>query len=57
MASPHAAGLAALHIVSHTRATNASGVYGIRQALINAGKAQTATEGLFVKNDPDVNKE
>ncbi len=38
MASPHAAGLAALYIAAHTRATDAEGVYDIRQALINGGK-------------------
>ena len=40
MASPHAAGLAALYIAEpeHGRATNADGVYAIRQALIDGGK-------------------
>ena len=57
MASPHAAGLAALYIVEHGRAYNATGVYAIRQALINAGKAQNSGEGLYTQNDPDPNPE
>lgn len=58
MASPHAAGLAALYIVEHKqRAYDAAGVYSIRQALINAGKAQNSVEGLFTQNDPDQNHE
>lgn len=57
MASPHAAGLVALYIAEHGRATNATGVYAIRQALINEGKAQTSTEGLSTQNDPDPNPE
>jgi PKD repeat protein len=60
MASPHAAGLAALYIASHGRATSAGGVYAIRQALINAGVAQADPDlGLAQEhqNDPDGNKE
>jgi hypothetical protein len=57
MASPHAAGLAALYIAGNGRATNASGVYAIRQALINAGIAQTDPRGLALQNDFDGNKE
>lgn len=38
MAAPHAAGLVARYIVEHGRATNATGVYAIRQALIDQGK-------------------
>lgn len=57
MASPHAAGLAVLHIAAYGRAYSASGVYAIRQALIDAGKAQTDIEGLKVQNDPDNNTE
>jgi serine protease len=56
-ASPHAAGLAALYIVEHGRAYNANDVYAIRQALIDAGKAQNSSEGLFTQNDPDGNEE
>jgi len=57
MASPHAAGLAALYIVEHGRAYTANDVYAIRQALINAGKAQNSAEGLANQNDPDQNPE
>ncbi len=53
MASPHAAGLAALYIAKNGRAYNVDGVYAIRQALINAGKAQASSEGLARQNDPD----
>ncbi len=42
MASPHAAGLVALYIAEHGRASNASGVYAIRQALIDAGMNQAS---------------
>ena len=44
MAAPHAAGLAALYIAANERAYDAAGVYAIRQALIDSGKAW---------NDPD----
>jgi uncharacterized protein YjdB len=59
MASPHAAGLAALYIASNGRATSASGVYVIRQALIDAGIAQDDDEGrgLYLQNDFDGYKE
>lgn len=57
MASPHGAGLAALYIAQHGRATNATGVYSIRQALIDEGVAQRSTEGLANYNDPDGNEE
>lgn len=58
MASPHAAGLAALYIAGHSRATNAAGVYAIRQALIDAGKSQAdVSYGLKTQNDPDSFKE
>lgn len=56
-ASPHAAGLAALYIAKNGRATTASGVYSIRQALINGGHSQTGTTGLTTFDDPDANKE
>lgn len=42
MASPHAAGLAALYIAEHGRASNAAGVYSIRQSLIDAGRDQAS---------------
>ncbi len=57
MASPHAAGLAALYIAANGRAIDASGVYDIRQALIDAGVTQTDPLGLAVQNDPDGFKE
>ena len=57
MASPHAAGLAALYIAENGRANNASEVYSIRQALINRGVAQDGPFGLNQLNDPDDNPE
>jgi subtilisin family serine protease len=57
MASPHAAGLVALYIAGNGRATNADGVYYIRQVLINEGVAQDSELGLFLQNDFDGNKE
>ncbi|MCL5280881.1 MAG: S8 family serine peptidase [Planctomycetes bacterium] len=42
MATPHAAGLAALYIAEHGAASSASGVYAIRQALIDGGKDQAS---------------
>jgi len=57
MASPHAAGLAALYIAENGRANNAAGVYAIRQALIDAGVDQDEARGLAVANDPDANPE
>jgi len=40
MASPHVAGAAALYVSQYGRASDAAGVYAIRQALINAAEAQ-----------------
>ena len=58
MASPHAAGLAALYIAANGRATDADGVYAIRQALIDNGKAQDdPDDGLYSLSDPDTNLE
>lgn len=57
MASPHGAGLVALYIVQNGRATNADGVYDIRQALIDGGKLQSSADGLKTLNDPDGNLE
>ena len=57
MASPHAAGLAALYIAEYGRATDANGVYDIRQKLIDSGISQVNTRGLAVSNDPDGLKE
>ena len=53
MAAPHATGLAALYIAEYGRATNAAGVYAIRQALIDGGVAQGSAAGLWIPNDPD----
>ncbi|MBI1930785.1 S8 family serine peptidase [Candidatus Poribacteria bacterium] len=56
MASPHVAGAVALYIAANGRATNAAGVYAIRQALINAAQPQTAWRPSN-PNDPDANPE
>ena len=53
LASPLAAGLCALYIAEHGRATNASEVYAIRQALIDGAVLQSSVRGLNVQNDPD----
>ncbi len=53
MASPHAAGLAALHIAQYGRANDATGVYAIRQALIDGGITQESQYGLAAGIDPD----
>jgi subtilisin len=54
MASPHAAGLAALYIAEHGRASNAAGVYAIRQALIDAGMNQASGMRLAgLATEPD----
>jgi subtilisin family serine protease len=57
MASPHAAGLAALYIAANGRATDATAVHAIRQALIDSGVAQNGPQGLATLNDPDDNLE
>jgi len=57
LSSPVAAGLAALYIAENGRATNAAGVYAIRQALIDGGSPQVGSRGLAVLNDPDGNRE
>jgi len=57
MASPHAAGLAALYIAVNGRADNATEVHAIRQALIDDGVAQDSLQGLATLNDPDGNRE
>lgn len=51
MASPHAAGLAALHIAANGRANSAAEVYDIRQALIDQGKAWDSAVGLLERSD------
>jgi hypothetical protein len=57
-ASPHVAGLVALYIAMHGRATNAAGVYAIRQAIVDAAIPQ-ANSGWSVADtgDPDGNPE
>src|SRR5205085_4585286 len=41
MSAPHVAGLVALYIAANGRATNAAGVYAIRQAIINNSLPQS----------------
>ncbi len=54
MATPHAAGLVAMYIAENGRATNATGVYSIRQALINGGEGMyTSDNGLESDSDPE----
>lgn len=63
MASPHAAGLAALSIAADGRDRDGDGdhdaedVHSIRQALIDGGVAQDGSNGLVILNDPDSNEE
>lgn len=47
MAAPHAAGLAARYIAENGPASDAAGVYTIRQALIDAGIAWRSDDGLL----------
>jgi subtilisin len=64
-AAPHVAGLVALYIAANGRATNAAGVYAIRQAIINNSLPQSQwmpAGKLFdpINNptgDPDTNPE
>ena len=55
-AAPHVAGLVALYIAANGRATNAAGVYAIRQAIVNASLPQSLwnTNNTY---DPDTNPE
>lgn len=53
MAAPHAAGIAALHIAANGRATDAAGVYAIRQAMIDSGQTWTSEQGLANPWGPD----
>jgi hypothetical protein len=65
VAAPHVTGLIALYIAANGRATNAEGVYRIRQAIINNAQPQSQwrPNGLpfdAVTNataDPDTNPE
>lgn len=56
MAAPHVAGLVALYIAANGRATNAEGVYRIRQAIVDASlpQSQWSTNNT---HDPDTNPE
>jgi subtilisin len=56
MACGFASGLVALYIAANGRATNAQGVYAIRQALIDSGQPQT-NWGVPYTYDPDGNLE
>jgi subtilisin family serine protease len=58
MASPHAAGLAALYIAQNGRAADADGVYAIRQALIDGAMYEGSGNWLaYPDSDPDDNAE
>jgi subtilisin len=57
MASPHAAGLVALYIAANGRATNAAGVYKIRQAIVDNSQPQTQWASYPNTADPDGNPE
>lgn len=56
MASPHVAGLVALEIAANGRALNATGVYQIRQAIIDSAQPQ-GDWGPANTFDPDNNEE
>ncbi len=56
MASPHVAGVAALYVAENGRASDASGVASIRQALIDAGQPQSDWQSGDTR-DPDSNPE
>jgi subtilisin len=51
-ACPHAAGVVALYIASYGRATNAAGVYRIRQAIVDAAQPQSEWQNTNTL-DPD----
>jgi hypothetical protein len=57
MASPHVAGAAALYIAANGRASDATGVAAIRQALIDSGQPQSEWRGGASTDDPDGNPE
>ena len=57
MASPHATGLVALYIAANGRATNAAGVYRIRQAIVDSSQPQTQWASYPNTGDPDGNPE
>lgn len=55
-AAPHVTGLVALYIATHGRATDAAGVYRIRQAIVDAAQPQSAWMALDTL-DQDANPE
>ena len=58
MASPHAAGVAALYIAANGPAFDADGVFAIRQALIDEGIDQASGDRLVhPETEPDANPE
>jgi subtilisin family serine protease len=57
MASPHAAGLAALYVARNGRASTAAGVAAVRQALIDGAHPQNGPTGMTTFDDPDANPE
>ena len=56
-ACAHATGLVALYIAANGRATNAQGVYSIRQAIIDHSLPQSAWATAGKTGDPDGNPE
>jgi subtilisin family serine protease len=56
LAAPHVAGLVALYIAANGRATNAEGVYRIRQAIVDASLPQSQWRTNNT-HDPDTNPE
>jgi hypothetical protein len=56
LAAPNVAGLVALYIAANGRATNAAGVYRIRQAIVDASLAQSQWRTNNT-HDPDTNPE
>jgi len=61
MSSPHAAGAVALYVAANGRATNAAGVYSIRQAIVDSGLPQalwrSRPNAFRGTGDPDGNPE
>ena len=59
MASPHVAGAVALYIAANGRATDTTGVYAIRQALIDTAEPQSAwrPDTRDTDSDPDADHE
>ncbi len=56
-AAPHGAGLVALRVAARGRASDARGVYRIRQALVDAGQPMSGINGFTRLDDPDSNHE